>query len=569
MPWITNPDLSHNPETAHNPEHPPNLEDPHQTEGSNNHAQRNAGSSQNDSPFLNAINNGTRDNTTGYARPPENETEDERIARYARDWEDGLAELRAQQAPQQPVPQRVFPGPATARQTGKKNTKASVKVAALNIKGNGNPSPYHPNNKWWHIWQIMREERLGVLVTTESHLDGPHRDAIHVLFGRKLKILVSPDPDNPTGARGVAFVLHRDKVQMEGISTMEIIPGRAMILNIKQHNGEPLSVLGVYAPNTPAENAAFWNRIGEWYEANPRVRRPDLMGGDTNIVESALDRLPARTDPNAPVEALDELKIRLGLIDGWRETNPTTRAYTYLQKQTGSQSRIDRMYIRRDLFDNSFEWGIKTVGIETDHRMISVRLTCDNATQLGHGRWSWPKHLNDDPILKRYIDEKGKILKENIEKSRAWEARVPEFNPQHLWACFKSDIVKKARERSKVIIPKMEKEIADYETRLNEILGDQTMNEEERKLSAAVITEKIVQLEQKRHRSARLTAQIRNRIEGEVIGKYWTMLNKPAKPREVIHRLRITPENPDEEPTYETNSKKMATMARNYHNKIQ
>jgi hypothetical protein len=69
-----------------------------------------------------------------------------------------------------------------------------------------------------------------------------------------------------------------------------------------------LSVLGVYAPNDPAENAAFWRQIRSYYETNPGIRRPDFMGGDTNIVEDALDRLPSRPDSDSPVSAHDDLK---------------------------------------------------------------------------------------------------------------------------------------------------------------------------------------------------------------------------------------------------------------------
>ncbi|KAJ6490331.1 hypothetical protein C8R47DRAFT_977706, partial [Mycena vitilis] len=181
------------------------------------------------------------------------------------------------------------------------------------MKGNGNINIFHPDNKWWHIWQIIREHRLGILITTESHLDAERTNNINLLFGKKLRIEFSKDPET-ANARGVAFVI-----------------SRAMILNVKQHDGSPLSILGVYAPNPAAENATFWKKIQEFYEAHPRLRRPDILGGDTNIVEDALDRQPARTDPDAPVSALDDLKMYLNLIDGWRETNPTTRAFTYHQ----------------------------------------------------------------------------------------------------------------------------------------------------------------------------------------------------------------------------------------------
>ncbi|KAJ7213679.1 hypothetical protein C8J57DRAFT_1035833, partial [Mycena rebaudengoi] len=78
-----------------------------------------------------------------------------------------------------------------------------------------------------------------------------------------------------------------------------------------------LSILGVYAPNAPAENEKFWKDIQAWYEARPRVRRPDVLGGDTNIVEDPIDRLPSRSDPSAAVTALDELKTYLRLVDGY------------------------------------------------------------------------------------------------------------------------------------------------------------------------------------------------------------------------------------------------------------
>jgi alpha-ketoglutarate-dependent taurine dioxygenase len=103
--------------------------------------------------------------------------------------------------------------------------------------------------------------------------------------------------------------------------------------------------------------------------------------------------------------------------------------------------------------------------------------------------------------------------------------------------------------------------------KLDDILNNQDLNQEERTLSAAVLTEKLVRLEQQRHKTARMTAQLRNRLEGEVIGRYWSRLNKPAQPRDIIHRLKKESEDPETEPTYETDSKRMATMARDYHNK--
>jgi hypothetical protein len=99
------------------------------------------------------------------------------------------------------------------------------------------------------------------------------------------------------------------------------------------------------------------------------------------------------------------------------------------------------------LFEHTFEWGIKTIGIETDHRMVTVRLSCANGPTMGHGRWVWPTHIIRDKTLTKYIHEKGLILQRNLEKSLTLEPRMPDFNPQTLWAEFKTDIGNRARER--------------------------------------------------------------------------------------------------------------------------
>jgi hypothetical protein len=58
---------------------------------------------------------------------------------------------------------RVYPGsepPRRRHTTGKRNTKASIKAGALNMKGRGKPE----DEKWFHIWQVMSEQKAGVLM---------------------------------------------------------------------------------------------------------------------------------------------------------------------------------------------------------------------------------------------------------------------------------------------------------------------------------------------------------------------------------------------------------------------
>jgi hypothetical protein len=69
----------------------------------------------------------------------------------------------------------------------------SVKVAALNIKGRGNPDVWQGENKWYHIWQVLREQKIGVLIVGEVHLDDRHKVDVDNLFGRAIRVEFTPD----------------------------------------------------------------------------------------------------------------------------------------------------------------------------------------------------------------------------------------------------------------------------------------------------------------------------------------------------------------------------------------
>jgi hypothetical protein len=51
--------------------------------------------------------------------------------------------------------------------TGKKQTQANLKIASLNIRGDGSAQTHE---KWQHINQIMREHNIGILAVQETHL---------------------------------------------------------------------------------------------------------------------------------------------------------------------------------------------------------------------------------------------------------------------------------------------------------------------------------------------------------------------------------------------------------------
>jgi exonuclease III len=229
---------------------------------------------------------------------------------------------------------------------------------------------------------MMREKRVGILIAQEAHLNDERKENVEHLFKKTLKVYHSADPGNPTGKGGIAIVLNRHLTNVNGVKTTEIVPGRALLIQTNWHRAEKITVLGVYAPNDPAENEQFWKDIEAYFVAHPTLR-PDIMGGDFNMVEDAIDRMPMHEDSQGQVEALDNLKNRLHLKDGYRDTYPSTKAFTFHQVATGSQSRIDRFYVTPKILATAREWKIETIGVPTDHRMISVQVASENAPDVG------------------------------------------------------------------------------------------------------------------------------------------------------------------------------------------
>jgi hypothetical protein len=168
-----------------------------------------------------------------------------------------------------------------------------------------------------------------------------------------------------------------------------------------------------------AENKKFWDKLYDlWMTENLPV--PDILLGDTNIVEDAIDRFPHRTDDEGATYALSRFKQLLGLKDGWRLTYPDEKAYTFTSTSRSSHSRIDRIYTPQDLFKKCRNWSISdTPGELTDHKLVSVEVYAPAAPFIGPGRYSIPLFLLRDKKFITYAIEEGeKVLNPRDELTR-------------------------------------------------------------------------------------------------------------------------------------------------------
>ncbi|KAI0708427.1 Endonuclease/exonuclease/phosphatase, partial [Earliella scabrosa] len=418
-------------------------------------------------------------------------------------------------------------GGTEGRRKRKRKTKARVKVATLNMRGYGGGGRNQgAQEKWLSINQVMREKRIAILALQETHLTAERIASLNDLFAASILICGSPDPVNDTGARGVAFVVSRKLVDAEHVSLREIIPGRAAVLEAPWAHGKTLRILNVYAPNGSAENAQFWTSLSGAVGVG-RGTKPDVVLGDFNVVESSIDRLPARKDPDEQVDALRTFLAGAAVDDGWRRDHDRERGFTYLQKSTGSQSRIDRIYLTREVARLSGDWEVTGPGFETDHQLVCVEVENVAAPFMGPGRWMIPPTLLEDTKFHEKMKELGSRL---ITDLNSIADRSEDVNPQRVYAKFKADLVAAARKRAKEKIPRLDRMIARLREDLRATLQGDGADGEDAKMSAAILQDRITSLEVKRFGKHRQAVAANDFVRGETICKYWTKMNKIPLP---------------------------------------
>ncbi len=423
---------------------------------------------------------------------------------------------------------------------------------------------------------MMSEHRIGILLLQETHLTTEWRASLHKMFARKVKIFHSENLDAPTQREGVAIVLNARYVNTAEASATEIIPGRAMQIAVPCLGGDTRNILCIYAPTSSGieERKLFFKEVRSYYETHPHFPKPHLMAGDFNNVEDSLDRLPINEGPDQSVAALDDLKIALGLMiaDGWRATNPNSREYTF-HRGTGSGavfSRLDRIYVPPKIFDMARDWHICEAGVKTDHSLISVQLTSETAPVVGPGRPLFPLQLLRDKKLASGIKKRGLVAMHELADISASSARSDQMNPQTILYRFKIDAMKMARSREREVVPKLLAEIREGEQVLKTLKANHSIPEQAKVEEAAQLTKQIRQLKQQRVRQQQQNSRATHRLYGDRPTKYWSKLHRECAPRDIINSFEKEGQTgASGEKLYESDSARMADMARTHHMNVQ
>ncbi|KAJ7112306.1 hypothetical protein C8R44DRAFT_527331, partial [Mycena epipterygia] len=256
------------------------------------------------------------------------------------------------------------------------------------------------------------------------------------------KIIHSAHSLAPTSTAGVAFLLNRKFIDVENAQVFELVPGRALMINVPWHKGRMLTIMNIYAPNTAQERDELWTELWTKWRDDKYLPFPTIVLGDWNFVEDARDRLSGSRASIPP--SFYRLKSLHQIEDGWRNTFSDDRQYTCIQRRTNpmtgfehvSRSRIDRIYVHHDSFDIFRGWKIDQTAVKTDHSLVAVQMVCRGDVKPGRGVsvshfiYSKPeKFTKEIHRLARNLKAEGELL--------IHAPRRADHNIQTLWAQFK------------------------------------------------------------------------------------------------------------------------------------
>ncbi|EJD48162.1 DNase I-like protein, partial [Auricularia subglabra TFB-10046 SS5] len=296
------------------------------------------------------------------------------------------------------------------------------------------------------------------MAVQETHITDTHVNTLHTLH-RNLHIINSPLPENPTGAAGVAIIFNKLLTNWQSVSHKVLIPGRAVIAKLEWHAGDNITILAVYAPTAPAENKQFWKSLRtEARKFREEFPSPDVLLGDLNFVEDAIDRFPTKLNPIDRPQGFLELRRAWHLVDGWRETFPAKVEWSWRNRSRTSMSRIDRIYVTEELLAASRQWEITISSLnESDHSRVLAELVHTQTPESGPGRWAMDAQLVQD---NKFMDEAERIGAKATSEMLAIHQRDDGSNAQLIWAQMKASIVSIAKKRQREMRCTLQSKIA-------------------------------------------------------------------------------------------------------------
>ena len=222
-------------------------------------------------------------------------------------------------------------------------------------------------------------------------------------------------------ARGVAILISKN-IPFVMSSVESDSKGRYVIVVGKLY-GFPIILADVYAPNF--DDKAF---IVDFFSRLPNMDTHHLiLGTDANCV---LSQTLDRSSPKSPTLSNMAKSIKLflktyGISDVWRFRNPTSRTYSFYSPVHKTSSRIDYLFIDKELLPMVTECEYQARVI-SDHSPLTMKM-CIPGAMPNHRQWRLNSLLLSEEAFVNHIkSEIASFLEHNqtpgMSASTVWES---------------------------------------------------------------------------------------------------------------------------------------------------
>uniref|UniRef100_A0A672P311 exodeoxyribonuclease III n=1 Tax=Sinocyclocheilus grahami TaxID=75366 RepID=A0A672P311_SINGR len=227
-------------------------------------------------------------------------------------------------------------------------------------------------------------------------------------------------------SRGVAILIHK-KLHFRFEDMIKDTGGR-YILILGQLFGERVLIGSVYAPNSfePTFFSELTANISS-FSFNHMI-----IGGDFNCaLDPSIDLNPPKyTTASRQAVKLIKFCEDFGLLDAWRIINPKVRDFTFYSHPHRMSSRIDFVFVSRQIMDRTKECAIGICTL-SEHKSVYAVISPAYINPASR-HWRLQSSLLSYPKFLEFLEKEWMIFMENNKQ--------PDTDPSLLWQTAKAYI---------------------------------------------------------------------------------------------------------------------------------
>ena len=164
--------------------------------------------------------------------------------------------------------------------------------------------------------------------------------------------------------------------------------------------------VNIYAPNRTQDQCRFFDKLNNNIDdcvANKELKI--ILGGDFNLTfDSDLDCSGGRPFTKDSIKNVQNRCFDFDLVDIWRIRNPHRRRFTWRQKSSFIQRRLDYWLIS-DVCQDEIEMSDIIPSINSDHSAIFLQFNSMEKSDNGPSFWKFNASLVDDEYFVTLINE--------------------------------------------------------------------------------------------------------------------------------------------------------------------